>query len=53
MDGNFSSNDISAVVDADRKHVWHHLIQHKHFETGEPRITVEGKGMLGWTQTGK
>jgi taurine-pyruvate aminotransferase len=53
MDGNFSSNDISAVVDADRKHVWHHLIQHKPFETGEPRIIVEGKGMLVWDQNGK
>ena len=40
-----TANDLSHVVDADRAHVWHHLVQHKQFETGEPRIIVEGKGM--------
>jgi len=29
------------------------LIQHKPFETGEPRIIVEGKGMRVWDQKGK
>ncbi|MGA1760681.1 MAG: aspartate aminotransferase family protein, partial [Paracoccaceae bacterium] len=43
-------NDISHVVDADRAHVWHHLTQHKPFETGEPRVIVEGKGMRVWDQ---
>ncbi|MEM8775993.1 MAG: aminotransferase class III-fold pyridoxal phosphate-dependent enzyme [Pseudomonadota bacterium] len=52
MDGNLL-NDIEKVVDADRAHVWHHLIQHKPFETGEPRIIVEGKGMRVWDQHGK
>lgn len=52
MDGR-SPNDLSHVVDADRAHVWHHLIQHKPFETGEPRIIVEGKGMRVWDQHGK
>ncbi|QIZ82612.1 aminotransferase family protein [Thalassovita gelatinovora] len=52
MDGKFD-NDIQAVVDADRAHVWHHLIQHKPFETGEPRVIVEGKGMKVWDQKGK
>ncbi|MBR9650105.1 aspartate aminotransferase family protein [Thalassovita aquimarina] len=52
MDGKFE-NDIQAVVDADRAHVWHHLVQHKPFETGEPRIIVEGKGMKVWDQKGK
>ena len=46
-------NDISHVVDADRAHVWHHLTQHKPFETGEPRVIVEGKGMRVWDQKGK
>lgn len=46
-------NDISHVVDADRAHIWHHLTQHKPFETGEPRIIVEGKGMRVWDQKGK
>ena len=29
MDGALYDNDISHVVEADRAHVWHHLIQHK------------------------
>jgi taurine-pyruvate aminotransferase len=53
MDGNLSPNDISHVVDADRANVWHHLIQHKPFETGEPRIIIEGRGMRVWDQKGK
>ncbi|MGB7318501.1 MAG: aminotransferase class III-fold pyridoxal phosphate-dependent enzyme [Planktotalea sp.] len=53
MDGTFKDNDYSKVVDADRAHVWHHLVQHKAFETGEPRIIIEGKGMLVWDQHGK
>ena len=52
MDGKFE-NDIQAVVDADRAHVWHHLSQHKPYETTDPRIIVEGKGMKVWDQKGK
>ena len=52
MDGKFD-NDIQAVVDADRAHVWHHLSQHKPYETVDPRIIVEGKGMRVWDQKGK
>jgi taurine-pyruvate aminotransferase len=46
-------NDISGVVEADRNHVWHHLIQHKPFETIDPRIMVEGRGMRVWDVKGK
>jgi taurine-pyruvate aminotransferase len=53
MDGTFNENDLSRVVDADKAHVWHHLIQHKPFETADPRIIVEGKGMRVWDQNGK
>ncbi|NRB01863.1 MAG: aminotransferase class III-fold pyridoxal phosphate-dependent enzyme [Rhodobacteraceae bacterium] len=54
MDGTFSDNDISNVVEADRARVWHHLIQHQPFFTGaDPRIIVEGKGMRVWDQKGK
>jgi len=53
MDGNFSANDLSHVVENDRAHVWHHLIQHAPFETIDPRIIVEGKGMRVWDQKGK
>ncbi len=47
------SNDISAVVEADRAHLWHHLIQHKQFETVDPRVMVEGKGMRIWDAKGR
>ena len=46
-------NDPSAVIEADRAHLWHHLIQHKPFETIDPRIMVEGKGMRVWDIKGK
>ena len=53
MDGTFNENDLSHVVEADRAHIWHHLLQHKPFETNDPRIIVEGKGMRVWDQNGK
>jgi len=46
-------NDIGHVVEADREHVWHHLTQHKPFESADPRIFVEGKGMRLWDATGR
>ncbi len=46
-------NDISDVIEADRKNVWHHLIQHKPFESVDPRVMIEGKGMRVWDATGK
>ena len=45
MDTSIMTNDLSAVLEADKKHVWHHLIQHKMFETIDPRVIVEGKGL--------
>ena len=53
MNDNWNTNDLSRVVDADRAHVWHHLIQHKPYETSDPRILVEGRGMRVWDQNGK
>ena len=57
MDGKLRDNDISHVVEADRAHVWHHLIQHAPW-TGadpkaDPRIIVEGRGMRVWDQKGR
>ncbi|WP_420405790.1 aspartate aminotransferase family protein [Nisaea sp.] len=46
-------NDLSDVVASDKAHVWHHLMQHKMFETADPKIIVEGKGMKVWDITGK
>ena len=48
-----SFNDIGAVVEADRAHVWHHLSQHKQYETVDPRVIVEGKGLRVWDATGR
>lgn len=48
-----SPNDLSDIVEADRAHVWHHLMQHKPLETSDPRIMVEGRGMRLWDATGK
>ncbi|WP_305987633.1 aspartate aminotransferase family protein [Roseibium sp. MMSF_3544] len=48
-----SPNDLSEIIEADRNHVWHHLLQHKSLETIDPKIMVEGKGMRLWDATGK
>jgi taurine-pyruvate aminotransferase len=57
MDGKVMENDISHIVEADRAHVWHHLIQHAPWTgeapKGDPRIIVEGRGMRVWDQHGK
>ena len=46
-------NDMTDVIEADRAHIWHHLIQHKPFETIDPRIIVEGKGIKVWDAKGR
>ena len=46
-------NDPAAVIEADRAHIWHHLIQHKPFETVDPRVMVEGKGIRVWDIKGR
>jgi taurine-pyruvate aminotransferase len=46
-------NDIGGVVEADRAHVWHHLSQHKQYESIDPRVIVEGKGLRVWDATGR
>ncbi len=53
MDGKFLDNDLEKVVELDRAHIWHHLSQHKPYETSDPRIIVEGKGIHVWDQHGK
>jgi len=34
------------IVELDRNSVWHHLTQHKAFETKDPMVIVKGKGMI-------
>ena len=46
-------NDISHIIAADRAHIWHHLSQHKQYETVDPRIIVEGKGLRVWDAKGR
>ena len=50
---NMTGNDMTGVIEADRAHIWHHLIQHKPFETIDPRIIVEGRGIKVWDANGK
>ncbi|MEM6824760.1 MAG: aminotransferase class III-fold pyridoxal phosphate-dependent enzyme [Pseudomonadota bacterium] len=53
MDGIINENDLSGVIDADKAHIWHHLSQHKPYETSDPKIIVEGRGLRVWDQAGK
>jgi len=53
MDGHFSENDVSGIVEADRSHIWHHLSQHKPYESTDPRVIIEGRGLYVWDQHGK
>ncbi|MBM4192696.1 MAG: aminotransferase class III-fold pyridoxal phosphate-dependent enzyme [Gammaproteobacteria bacterium] len=46
-------NYLRQTIDADRSHVWHHLTQHKPFESQDPRLYVEGRGMRLWDATGR
>ncbi|NNC35852.1 MAG: aminotransferase class III-fold pyridoxal phosphate-dependent enzyme [Hyphomonadaceae bacterium] len=41
------------IVEIDRKSVWHHLTQHKMYETKDPMVIVKGKGMIVTDITGK
>ena len=46
-------NDYSGIVEADRANVWHHLTQHKKFDSVDPLIIIEGKGNRVWNQKGR
>ena len=46
-------NDFSPVIEADRENVWHHMQQHKKFETEDPLIIIEGKGLRIWNTEGR
>ena len=39
---NIESTDI---VNSDKAHVWHHIIQHKPMQEGAPMVIVEGEGL--------
>lgn len=37
--------DKSTLIASDKNHVWHHLTQHKAFESNNPLMIVKGEGM--------
>ncbi|MDH3221591.1 MAG: aminotransferase class III-fold pyridoxal phosphate-dependent enzyme [Gammaproteobacteria bacterium] len=37
--------NINEIVGSDRNHLWHHLVQHKPWQSTDPMVIVEGKGM--------
>ncbi len=39
-----AAHDASDIVEKDKKHLWHHLLQHKVLEESDPKIFVEGTG---------
>ena len=47
------ANDYDEIVEADRTHVWHHLSQHKKYETADPLVIIEGKGLRVWNAAGR
>ncbi|MBW0158001.1 aspartate aminotransferase family protein [Sedimentimonas flavescens] len=49
---NITTNELRHVIEADRAHIWHHLMQHKALETTDPRVIIEGKGMRVWDAAG-
>ena len=53
MDMRVGENDFSQIIEADKAHVWHHLSQHKKYETVDPLIIIEGKGMRVWNTAGR
>jgi len=48
-----SDNNMAQITELDKKHVWHHLSQHKPYETADPMVIVKGEGMRVWDAKGK
>ncbi|MEM7177918.1 MAG: aminotransferase class III-fold pyridoxal phosphate-dependent enzyme [Pseudomonadota bacterium] len=53
MDLEAQGNDYTAIIEADRAHMWHHLSQHKKFETVDPLVIIEGRGLRIWNAAGR
>ena len=52
MTVNVNEFDAKDVVANDKKHVWHHLSQHKPYEETDPMVIVKGSGMRVWDAKG-
>lgn len=48
-----SQYDARDIIEKDKRHLWHHLMQHKVFESQDPKIFVEGEGARIRDITGK
>ncbi len=48
-----SDQDARAIIEKDKRHLWHHLMQHKLFRSQDPKIFVEGDGARIRDITGK
>lgn len=54
MNHQIDGNEVIAdVIKADRENVWHHLSQHKPYDTKDPQVMVKGDGMLITDASGK
>ena len=53
MNVQVKENDMSAVVATDRAQIGHHSSQHKKFESADPLVIIEGKGLRIWNQAGR
>ncbi len=53
MESGFQTNDMEHIIETDRAHVWHHLSPHKKYETQDPLVIVEGKGIHVWDARGR
>jgi taurine-pyruvate aminotransferase len=45
--------NINEIVGSDRNHLWHHLSQHKPWQSTDPMVIVEGKGLRVKDQNGR
>jgi len=45
--------ETAELMKVDRDHVWHHLSQHKPYETTDPLMIVKGDGIRIWDSNGK
>ncbi len=52
MNNEAINNEPEKVIANDKKYVWHHLTNHKPFESGDPMVIVKGEGMRVWDAKG-
>ena len=52
MTNNPKPFDAAQAVASDKKHVWHHITNHKPFEKVDPMVIVKGEGMRVWDAKG-